>query len=302
MKTRFLPRMTLRRKSAMWGVIFTAPFTIGFIAFFLGPMIQSLQFAFNELTITATGLELTYVGLENFRYALRVDPDFVRVFTETSLRILIDIPAVIIFSFFAATLLNQKFRGRGLARVIFFLPVILTAGIIYKFESGDILHEMLGYVADNEEVVSASRAVLGLMYRLRLPVGFTSYIISAVQHVPEIINASAIPILIFLSGLQGIPPSLYESAKIEGAAGWEVFWKITFPLISPLFLTNIVYIIVDSFTTPSNSLVTLISNAAWGRGIYGVSVAMTWMYFGVIALVLLLVFIILSKRVVYMEG
>lgn len=301
MKVRFRPRLTLTRQRALWGLIFTGGFIIGFIAFFLGPMIQSLRFAFNELRIIPTGFTLDYVGWENFRYALRVDPDFTQVFVETTARILIDIPAVIIFSFFAATIANQKFRGRTLARVIFFLPVILTAGIIYRFESGDILHELHVYAAE-EEVVYSSQAIMSLFLRMRMPEAFTQYIISAVNRIPDIINASAIPILIFLAGLQGIPPSLYECAKIEGATGWESFWKITFPLISPLFLTNIVYIIVDSFTAPGNRLVELIENAAWGRNIYGVSVAMTWMYFGVIAIILVLVFAILSRRVVYMEG
>ena len=293
-------RLTLSRQRALWGLVFTGGFIIGFIAFFLGPMIQSIKFAFNELKINPSGFTLTYVGWENFRYALRVDPNFNQVFVETTLRILTDIPAVIIFSFFAATVLNQKFRGRTLARVIFFLPVILTAGVIYQFESGDILHE-LHVIATEEEVLYSSRVVTSLFLRMQMPEGFTQYVIMAVNRIPAIINASAIPILIFLAGLPGIPFSLYECAKIEGATGWESFWKITFPLISPLFLTNIVYIIVDSFTAPGNRLVELIESTAWGRNIYGVSVAMTWMYFGVIAVILLLVFAVLSRRVVYME-
>lgn len=302
MKTqRKTPWLTLRRKNALWGLVFISPFLIGFIAFFLGPMSQSLQFAFNELKIQASGFTLDFVGWENFRYALRVDPDFTRVFTETTLRVLFELPTVIVFSFFAASLLNQQFRGRGIARVIFFLPVILTSGIVFKLESGDIFHEMLGYVSSQTDVVSASQSVVRLLLRLQLPDVFSQYIISAVSRIPDIINASAIPILIFLSGLQGIPSSLYEVAKIEGATGWETFWKVTFPLISPLFLTNIVYIVVDSFTRPGNSLVDLISNTAWGRGIYGVSVAMTWMYFAVIAVILIIVFAVLSRRVVYME-
>lgn len=120
MKISLKPRLTLSRKRAIWGFIFICPFIIGFIVFFLGPMIQSFAFALSELEIKPAGFDLHYVGLDNFRYALRVDPDYLRVFTETTLQILIELPAVIIFSFFAATLLNQEFRGRALARVIFF--------------------------------------------------------------------------------------------------------------------------------------------------------------------------------------
>lgn len=301
MKIDLKPRLTLRSKRAVWGWIFTAPFTIGFILFFLRPMIQSVTFAFNKLEITPFGFALHYVGTENFRYAFMVDPDFVRVFTETTARILVDIPAVIVFSFFAATLLHQKFRGRTLARVIFFLPVILTAGVIYKLETTDILSQMRVFVPTEEGIISGTQAIIALMLRLQIPYSFTDYIVSAVIRIPDIINSSAIPILIFLSGLQGIPASLYECAKIEGATGWESFWKITFPLISPLFLTNIVYIIVNSFTAPGNGLVDLIYDTAWLRSNFGASVAMTLFYFGAIAVILIFVFAIISKRVVYME-
>ncbi len=301
MKTNLKPQLTLRRKRAVWGIIFTAPFTIGFILFFLRPMIQSVTFAFSELEITPYGFDLHYVGTENFKYAFMVNPDFVRVFTETTARILVDIPAIIIFSFFAANLLHQEFRGRTLARVIFFLPVILTAGVIYKLETTDILSQMRAFVPNEEGVISGTQAIIRLMLKLQMPSSFTYYIITAVSRIPDIINASAIPILIFLSGLQGIPASLYECAKIEGATGWESFWKITFPLISPLFLTNIVYIIVDSFTAPGNELVDLIYDTAWMRSNFGASVAMTLFYFGAIAVILIFVFAILSKRVVYME-
>lgn len=293
--------LTLRRKRALWGVVFTGPFLVGFILFFLGPMVQSIKFAFNELEITPSGYVLNYVALNNFQHALRVDPDFVRLLTETTIKMLVNIPAIIIFSFFTAALLNQKFRGRALARVIFFLPVIITSGIIRELSSGDLLHRLFDYVSEDVQMVSGSQAMIGLMLRLRMPLGFTQYIITAVDRITEIINASAIPILIFLSGLQSIPSSLYECAKIEGATGWESFWKITFPLVTPLFLTNVVYIIVDSFTAPANSLVRFISRAAWGRRIYGVSVAMTWIYFGVIAVILGIVYLIISRRVVYME-
>jgi len=301
MRTSLLPRLTLRRKRALWGMFFTAPFTIGFILFFVKPMIQSITFAVNEMKVSPAGITLSYVGLENFRYALRVDPDFTRVFTETTIQILISIPAVIIFSLFTAILLNQKFRGRAFARVIFFLPVILVSGIVYELESGDLAHQLMALLSEDEELLSASQTLMRILMRLRLPAGFTGYIITAVSAIPDIINASAIPILVFLSGLQGIPSSLYECAKIEGATGWESFWKITFPLLTPMFLTNIVYIIVNSFTAPGNSLVSLISDAAWVRGLYGVSVAMTWMYFAVIAVILAFVFLVLSRWVVYLD-
>ena len=136
---------------------------------------------------------------------------------------------------------------------------------------------------------------------MSLPKGIIGYVIAAASNLPQLIEYSAIPILIFLAGLQSVPVHLYECAKIEGATGWETFWKITFPLISPLFLTNVIFITVYSFTAPGNNLVQYISDLTWGRGIFGVSVAMSLMYFVAIGLILLVVGFVIERNVFYME-
>ena len=285
------------------GFIFVLPFVLGFLAFILRPIVQSLIFSLNSLSITTRGFDLDFVGLDNYRYALFEHADFVRVFTESMIDIMVDIPAVIIFSFFAANLLNQEFRGRMLARVIFFLPVILMSGAIMHIgmpgwlgAQADSIARLAGF-----EGMFGGEMVEGLLLEMRMPQGFVDYIIEAVNRVPEIIVDAAIPILIFLAGLQSIPSSLYETAKIDGATGWESFWKITFPLLSPLFITNVIYIIVQSFTSLDNPLVSLIQNAAWGRGIYGATVAMSWMYFLAIGIIIMIVFGVLNKYIVYMD-
>ena len=137
---RKLYKMSLKQKQNYTGYIWVAPFIIGFIFFFLAPMLQSFRFSVSELKFTTDGYELKYVGLENFKYALTVDPDFNQHFTETILGILINIPAVILFSFFIASVLNQEFKGRTLARAIFFLPVILTAGVLHELEVEDLMY------------------------------------------------------------------------------------------------------------------------------------------------------------------
>lgn len=299
-KSRF--QLSLQQKRNYSGYLWIAPFLIGFTLFFLNPVIQSLQFSISELEITADGFELHFVGLENFHYALLVNPEFVEVFTETVLDVVINIPAVIIFSFFVANLLNQKFKGRFLVRLILFLPVILTAGIVYELEQEDFMHELMALGAEAEEAGFLNVAVIEeFLLEIRLPAVLIEYIILALDRVPDIIDAAAIPILIFLAGLQSIPASLYECARMEGATGWESFWKITFPLISPLFLTNIIFIIINSFTAPGNELVALIENVAWSGNMYGVSVAMTWFYFGAITIILGAVYWIISRKIVFME-
>lgn len=295
---RKLFKLSLKQKQNYTGYIWVAPFIIGFIFFFLAPMLQSFRFSVSELKFTTDGYELKYVGLENFKYALTVDPNFNQYFTETILGILINIPAVILFSFFIASVLNQEFKGRTLARAIFFLPVILTAGVLHELEVEDLMYLT---TRDRGNILLSAGMVRDFFLDMRLPRAIIDYVIIAASNIPQIIEYSAIPILIFLAGLQSVPAHLYECAKIEGATGWEMFWKITFPLVSPLFLTNVIFITVYSFTAPGNSLVGYISSLTWGRGIFGVSVAMSLMYFLAISLILLVVGFILERNVFYME-
>ncbi|NLL88562.1 MAG: sugar ABC transporter permease [Firmicutes bacterium] len=291
-------KLTLRQKRSLAGYLWVAPFIIGFIFFFLAPMLQSFRFSVSELIFTTEGYELKYVGLQNFKYAVTVDPNFNQYFTETVLGILVNIPSVIMFSFFIASILNQEFKGRTLVRAIFFLPVILTAGVLHQLEVEDLMYLT---TRDRGNIMLSTATMRDFFLDMSLPKGIIGYVIAAASNLPQLIEYSAIPILIFLAGLQSVPVHLYECAKIEGATGWETFWKITFPLISPLFLTNVIFITVYSFTAPGNNLVQYISDLTWGRGIFGVSVAMSLMYFVAIGLILLVVGFVIERNVFYME-
>jgi len=291
-------KLSLTQKQNYAGYLWISPFVIGFILFFFAPMLQSFRFSVSKLSFTPDGYELAYVGLENFKYALTVDPNFIQYFTETIISVLVNIPAVILFSFFIATLLNQEFKGRTLARAIFFLPVILTAGVLHELEVEDLMYLT---TQDESNVLFSAAMVKNFLLDMSLPQGIIDYVIMAASNIPQIIEYSAIPILIFLAGLQSVPSHLYECAKMEGATGWEIFWKITFPLVSPLFLTNVIFITVYSFTAPGNRLVEYISSLTWGRGLFGVSVAMSLMYFLAIGVILLVVGYIIERNVFYME-
>ncbi|MFW5787797.1 MAG: carbohydrate ABC transporter permease [Halanaerobiales bacterium] len=295
--------LSLKGRDILWGIIFISPFIIGFLLFFLYPFIQSIIFSLSKLEVHSDGFNLNFVGTGNYHHILMVDPNFIRTFVYSILETLANLPAIIMFSFFAATLLNQEFKGRMLARIIFFLPVIMTSGIILRLESEDYLHNVMAGIESSEAGGSmlSGAAVRSLLFELKLPQGFIEYIISVVGQIPNIINASAIPILIFLAGLQSIPQSLYEAADMEGATGWERFWKITFPMVTPLILTNVVYIIIDSFTSYHNDLVIFIREAAFGGSGYGISSAMAWLYFGAIIIILLIIYKIISGRVFYYE-
>ncbi|MFY9146899.1 MAG: sugar ABC transporter permease [Bacillota bacterium] len=294
-------RLKKGHREALSGIVFTLPFTIGFILLFLRPFVQAIVFSFSRLNIGAGGYTLEFVGLGNYKNALFVQPEFVRTWVETTGMMIVNVPLILAFSFFSAILLNQPFKGRTVARVIYFLPVILASGIVLQLEQDNYFIESL---QDLEETVSGfmSLETLGVfLMKLKLPARMLEFIMAAVQQAPVIIRNSGVQILVFLAGLQSIPPSLYEAAQVEGGTSWENFWNITFPMLSPLILTNIVYTIVDSLANPQNELVKLIRSSAFGPPGYGVSTAMAVLYFLGTFAVLLITIGIVSRWVFYHE-
>jgi ABC-type sugar transport system permease subunit len=300
-KRRF--RLSLRGREAICGYLFTLPFTLGFVLMFLHPFLQSVIFSLSKLELGSTGYSLTFTGLSNYHNALFVNADYPRLLLETAGSMFGGVPLILVFSFFAAILLNQRFKGRTVARVIFFLPVILGADIILRMESADYITLFLEEgILDVDEMTFVGRSeLLALLLYMKLPEQLLTYIVVGALRVADIIRSSGVQILIFLAGLQSIPSSHYEVAKIEGATGWECFWKVTFPLLSPLIVTNIVYSIVDFFTTPTNPLVVFIEENMFGSAGYGVSMAMSWIYFAVVTVFLLLTAGLISRKVVYMD-
>jgi ABC-type sugar transport system permease subunit len=165
---------------------------------------------------------------------------------------LLNVPLIIFFSLFMAILLNRAFLGRGLVRAIFFLPVIMaTAAIDGSIEM--MVGIMQGGVSSvPPDVMRAqqgfdAQSIAMMLNQFGIPAQVSEYIIEAIAMLHDVIRASGVQILIFLAALQAIPPSMYEVAQIEGATGYEAFWKITIPMVSPLILTNVVYTIIDTF-------------------------------------------------------
>lgn len=299
-------KMTLRGKEAVAGVCFVIPFLVGFLGLFLPMLIKSVQFSFSNMTVGTAGYVLdkaAYNGWEHYRRALTIDPDFNRQLLSAVKEMCVNVPLILIFSFFAANLLNQKFRGRGIARSIFFFPVILTSGIILGIESSDLLQTTLGpegtLSADDANTVFNVSSFL-LNYT-SLPSTIISYLSEAVLGIYDIVIASGVQILVFLAGLQGISPSLYEASTMEGATGWENFWKITFPMISPLILVNSVYTIIDSFTSADNALMTMIKNTIFSDVKYGFGSAIAWIYFLVIGVIIAVVGVLVGRKVFYTD-
>lgn len=294
-------RLSLKSRRALLGLAFISPWLLGFIFLFATPLLQSIRFSLSNLSVAPGGYVLDFVGLKNFKDALLVDATYNRILVDSVGAMLLNVPMILFFSLFTATLLNQKFRGRTMARAIFFLPVILASSAVAAAESAGLINLMGDASAvDASADGGASFNVLSIVRLLAdvgLPMAYVDYIVEAIMRIYEIISSSGVQILIFLAALQSVPGSMYEVAKIEGATAYESFWKITLPMVSPLILTNVIYTIIDSFA--GSPVTQAIYQTAFKTQNFGLSSAMSWLYTLVIGLVLIVVGWVLSRRVHY---
>ena len=295
--------MTMANKNAVAGYLFISPFILGFVFFMILPLVQSLRMTFSSVSFVAGGYAMEFVGTANLEKVLLIDPQFNRLLIEELTRMGYDGIATIIFSFFIALLINQKFKGRGLVRAIFFLPVILSSGVLLGLEyDNTLLQGMEEYIKESSELSTKITSTLeDILVTGGIGGSIIGYVFEVVNHVYDIAIASGIQIIIFLSGLQTISASMYEAAKIEGATAWESFWKITLPMISSLILVNVVYTIIDYFIRSDNQVMEKISETMIQRLDYGFSSAMAWVYFVIVMVIIAIVTAIISKVVYYYE-
>ncbi|UVI31985.1 carbohydrate ABC transporter permease [Paenibacillus spongiae] len=298
-------KLTIRQKKSLSGVLFIMPWLLGFLFLFAVPLFQSLQFSFSQLKVNPLGYTMEFVGFHNYKEALWVNADFNRILTDSVIGMIVNVPLILFFSLFSATLVNQKYWGRGLVRAIFFLPVILASGAVAAAEAGSLMNQLMisvtsGGASDigaSTGQLMSSRELGDFLVESGISPTFVNYLLNAVDQIYQIISNSGVQILIFLAGLQSISGSLYEVAKIEGATGYQMFWKITFPLVSPLILTNVIYTIIDSFS--DNQMTRIIYESAFKSLNFGLSSAMVWMYSIVVGIILAIIGYLVSRKVFY---
>ena len=293
---------SLDRRKARAGWWFVLPFVISFVLIYLPIVADSIRYSFSVLD----GAKAEWVGWENFSNALMGTAskaggggNFIQILIQGMQNMIFDIPMILIFSLFMAVLLNQKMAGRAAFRAILFVPVILSTGIMAQADAAtSAMQENMGSEegindgsgqSTGSELVSALD-IEKLFSGMVIGDGLITYVTTAINNIFNIVNHSGVQILIFLAGLQSISPAIYESVQIDGASAWETFWKITFPMISPMILVNAVYTIIDSFTMQSNVVMRFIDAVYQSpQGGQEVATAMSWMYFllviGIIALV-----------------
>ena len=296
-------RIGLMGKRAVYGYLFILPFIIGFIFFMVKPLYQSFMMSMSEVTISTEGFNLSLNKFANFKRAFLVDAEFKQMLITGIGSMVVRSLATVVFSFFVALLLNQNFKGRTLARSIFFLAVILSSGVLVGLENNNALMSQL---KDMIEEQGNANSITGVLEDILVnsSTGFSGISSKTFRTVFEIIDsiydvamASGIQIIIFLSGLQNISPSMYEAAQMEGCTAWESMCKITIPMVSPLLPVCWVYTIVDFFMKTDNQIMTKINQTMYTLE-YGFSSAMAWSYF-VVCMALIGISSAIISKVVY---
>jgi len=256
------------------GYFFVLPWIIGFLAFTIIPIGYSLYLSLNDVTITATGIETSWVGLTNFTRVITEDMEFIRMVWDFFVRTMISVPLIVILGLVMALLLNQNVKGRGLFRTIFFLPVIINSGpVINMLIDLDIMtipslmnYEIFWVIAHAHEYSFIAEILLFILMNFIL-----------------FLWLAGVQILIFLAALQKTDAGVYEAARIDGASTWEIFWRITLPGLMPMILVNIVYTTVMYSASALNQITEHISANMFrlDRG-FGYTSALSWIYFVII--------------------
>lgn len=293
---------SLSKRRSAWAYAFLLPWLIGVVCVFVVPLVLSISFSFSKVTVDS-GYSLEFIGWENYRYALMGDQNFLQYFATTVGDMLYEVPIILVYSFLVAVLLKEKFPGVTVFKFIFFLPVILSSDLFFR-----MLNNFGSSAGSSLDAVMNSAGASGILQSLNLgdylkDLGLSGKVVSIltgpVDKVYEIVTCSGIQIFIFLAGLYSIPPDLYEASHVEGANGWEQFWLITFPMVMPMILVNVVYSIVDTFVSESNLVMEYVYELSFKNFDFGLSSAICWIYFAVIAVVLAIVYAVISRKTFY---
>jgi len=272
-------QLSNKQREAFVGYMFISIWLVGFIALTAIPLIESLVYSFNTITIAGgEGIRLTFVGLANYYRIFGSDLTFLTLIQEFLFEMILFVPVINILAMLIAILLNRKFKFRGFFRAVFFLPVIIT--------SGPVISELLRQGAGTLPVLTES-GILDIIEQT-LPPFLSGPLTSLFSQIIFMLWFSGVQVVLYLAGLQKLDKSMYEAAQIDGANAWESFWKITLPSMRPMILVSSIFTIVTQATFANNPIIQLISKVMFDpiKG-YGYASGLAWIYFLLIAVLLL---------------
>jgi multiple sugar transport system permease protein len=294
-----LLRLTARRRTALMGYLFLSPWLLGFLIFLAGPMLASLYFSFTEYKVIQPP---RWIGLDNY-VRLLGDELFQQALSVTARYTLVSVPLGIVTALGIALLLHGPIVGRGLLRTLFYLPSIIS-GVAVAIVFAWLFNAQFGVINYLLSLVG----IPGPNWLGSPRWALWAFVMMGLWGVGG-------NIVIFAAALNGVPRSLYEAAELDGANGWQQFWRITLPMISPALLFTTIMGVISSFQTftqayiltnggPANStlfyLLYLYKNAfSWFE--MGYASALAWVLFLVI-IVCTILLMRSSAWWVYYEG
>lgn len=243
-------RLGIKQKRDLKGMLFVAPWIIGVLMFFIVPMAQSVYYMFNDVILEASGVRIEPMGMKIIEDVLYKEPQNIRMMVTAITSTLGETILIIAFSLFIAIILSQEFFGRTVARTIFALPIIISSGVLLAVFKQDLFASSMTQTSD--VTIFQSAALEMSMLKLGIDPSLVNWLTGTVSSILDLLWKCGVQILLFLGGIKSIPGQLYEVCHVEGANGWQTFWKVTFPLVTPFILLNTVYSIIDSFTYYSN--------------------------------------------------
>ena len=261
---------TLKRKESMNGYLFILPWLIGTALLFAFPIWRSLEMSFSNIT-DYTDYTIEFAGLEHYRKALTGDASYISYYIRNITNLLQTVPFVNVFSLLIAVMLNRKFKGRTVFRAIFFLPVILGSGFA--------MDQLMNQGVDEGAMSTVKEVLIPREVAIYLGADATQAISTFLDLISTILWKCGVPTVIYLAGLQGVPSTLYEAARVDAASEWEMFWLITLPMITPMMLLNLVYTVIDSFNDANNVMLWYINNMSFVKQNFEYAAAMSWMFF-----------------------
>lgn len=286
-------------RKALYGYCFIAIWIIGFISFFVRPFITSVIYSMNNIEFVEDGIKLTFNNFSSYRKIILEDPDLLRELLGCFTELIYSVPVIVVLSIMIAVMLNDKFFGKTFFRAVFFLPVIISGGAVLGIIRGDSMMSLMVEGSKAGSMLEISN-VQTLIAEFDLPPELSDFLITISNRVFDMLWKSGIQILLFLAAIQTISPSIYEASKIEGASGWDNFWKITIPMISPMILLAVIYSIIDSFTDSNNAVMkTILSDAAFLR--YTDASVLSILYFASTMIFIGIVYFILNRILPYSE-
>lgn len=289
-------RLTVEAKKAWLGRSFLIPFYIGVLVFFIKPLIQSFMYAFQEIEVVLGGYSTKFVGLENYKYIFTKDTAFNENLLNSMTQLLYRIPVILLTSLLLAMVIKRDFKGRTFVRAVFFLPVVLSSGVLAGRLTKDVV--VSNILMGSQDVVGNTAGTISVQ-NILLDAGLSSTVVGYFNTISASLFSymwlSGVQIVIFLAGLQKISPALYESSSIEGATAWDDFWKITLPMLKPMILFVLIFTIVETFSERTNTVMIQILNAiSYMRISQGA--AMAWVYSLLILIVVGIIFFLFNRK------